>query len=129
MPINPRTYTVERFELDTNAQGVDVETLTATFTVSGNLQQMRPAEVQNMPSDFRDKPGAKFAFFTLPGVDMRTGGTRQGDATLYSPDRLVRSDGTVLYVHGLTDRGDGLRPHKKWFLYAPQTEIGRGATP
>lgn len=124
--VNAKTLTVERYTLELDpATGVDSETLEDTFTLRGSLQPVRPDEMRNLPDDFRATPGAKFKLYTAPTVDLRTGELRDGEADRYAPDRVTSPRGVLLYVHGLLSWSDGLIPHRKWALYAPQTEIGR----
>ena len=129
MALNYRPHTVERWTLETNTDGVDVETMTETFEVSGNLQHVRPDELKNLPDDFRNAPGAKYKFFTGPGVDMRIGGIRVGETQRYGSDRIRLPNGTVVYVHGVDDRSEGIKPHKRYWCYGTQTLIGRAETP
>lgn len=118
MILNAQTYTLERYTRS-EVDGVFVSSGPSTSTVSGNLQPMSAGELKGAPEGFTQKPGRKFKFYTLPGVDLR-----HEVGVGYEPDRIVYQ-GARLFVWGLRDFTQGLLGHKRWLLYEPSTEVGR----
>lgn len=126
MPLNPKTYTVQRY-VQTVVSGVVTETLDSTFTVDGNLQPMSDGALANQPDGFRALPGRKWTFFTGADVALRPGGYDADDAAMFASDRIVINADTeaLAYVHGFKDWSEGLIPGKYWFCVEPETESGR----
>jgi hypothetical protein len=120
--LNSRSYQVKRFTR-TIQDGVVVESEDDDFTVVGNLQPLNDRELNAFPEGFR--PRAAWKFYTSGDVDLRLGGIDPSSEEDNEPDRLVMSDGRLLYVHGVEDWESGLISHRKWILVEAETNVGQ----
>ena len=121
--LNNRSHTVKRFERQL-VDGVWTEAEVDEFSVSGNLQPMTERMLAQFPEGFRVAPGAKWTLYTSASVDLRIGGLDPVEETDHEPDRVIGTNGRLLYVHGVKDWSDGLIPGKYWGCIEAETEAG-----